>query len=688
MSAARDSLTVDPIESAPDHPRPVTWPTSFAWIFVAGLGPILSTIAATAADKQILPHAEHRELISNGLLAIIAFAILAPPIMQALVLKRIVPKLSVVIWVFCVLLSGTFWFMLLLSRGSHGWALIDVGFQTQSRLQSAGSTLSWVGTLNTAHILGLPWGPFMLWTIATSALTSLAPAWALGAAAERRQATLLFFAASIAGACASAIVEQLYYMTVDTRVVDTWALNGVFWTERFQVLALRSGVGAVWGATTAMYVVLMTRRPADARAGLFATSRAGGLMLILIVPLLVAFLAPFFGYLAGPNGIVAGVPELRRAISLAPSQDSSQGETVLTYSHDIRIPVARMPVAVIASDGQNAIVRSVDHELVQVDLATGRNVRPLAGALAPSERHSIAWSPDGRYLALRSHGANLPIPNTRYTGHQGRVRLYALPDLTLVGEFSNSEGACFDSYAREPLLFSHDSKSLWLVCGQRTALTADDLMAIRLDVPAMQAPDIRRYGGGAESEEIGGLERIGDSVWAWQSGRNGKPFRVSDLTHGREIISAPTPMELIGKLTEQNGLSHVDEKTIRRIFCGVPPGAPTDAGPESWICRTLSFDTRTGAPLGSVDTPDHRFQKNGSQILPNYMLSGHGLSIESFWRQDSKAGELVVRDSATGRERQRITSIAKRPLQMSADGAWLMTSAVYGEGLRLYRIHP
>jgi hypothetical protein len=67
-------------------------------------------------------------------------------------------------------------------------------------------------------------------------------------------------------------------------------------------------------------------------------------------------------------------------------------------------------------------------------------------------------------------------------------------------------------------------------------------------------------------------------------------------------------------------------------------------------------------------------------------MSGHGLRIESFWRDDSKTGELVVRDSATGRERQRIVSVAQRPLQMSGD--WLMTLAVNGSGLRLYRIQP
>jgi hypothetical protein len=429
----------------------------------------------------------------------------------------------------------------------------------------------------------------------------------------------------------------------------------------------------------------MTRRLGDAKAWIFSTHRAGGLILVLIAPLLIAVLAPFVGYLAGPRGIVAGVPELRRAISLAPSQDSSQGESVLAYSRDIAIPIARMPAAVIAPDGQSAIVRTIDHTLVQVDLATGRSVRQLAGALAPLERHSIVWSPDGRYLALRSNGAELPIPNTHYTRHQSRVRLYALPDLTLAGEFSNSEGACFDVFAREPMLFSHDSRSLWLVCGQYTAPKPDDVMAIRLDVPAMRVRDVRRYGGGAESGGIGGLERIGDSVWAWQSGSGGTPFRIGDLTHEREIVTVPRPMELVGELTEQTGNSHVDEKAIRLNFCGVPPGAPTDTGPASWICRTLSFDTRTGALIGSVDGRDHRFRSPG---LPNSSLSGRGLRIESFWRQDSKVGGLVVRDDATGRERQRIVSIAQRPLQVSADGVWLMTVAIHGGGLRLYRLHP
>jgi hypothetical protein len=660
----------------------VTWRTWLAWVLVSALVPVLSTVAATAVGKQISRNATHPALIGEGLLALAVLAILTPPLLQGLVLKRILPKLSVAAWLLAILVSAVLWLVLLIQDyGGHTKTLVEAGLRTPSQLQSAALVQRLAGTLTTTHILDLPWGSFLLWTIAISALTSFVPAWVLGRASGLRRATLFFFAAAIAAQFVSVIVEQLYNMTVDDRALHDWGLNSLSWLQRFHVLALRAGVGAVWGATAAIFVMLMTRRLEDAGAPRAAVHRSGGLALVLVAPLLIAVLTPFAAYLVGPRGIVAGAPELRQAVSLAPSRDSSQGETILSYSHDVAIAVAPRSVAELAPDGQSAIVRAADHTLMQVDLATGHAVRQLAGALAPLERYSVVWSPDGRYLALRSEGAEVPIPNTHYTGHQSRVRLYALPDLRFVGEFSNREGTCFESYARQPMLFTKDGKSLYLVCGSSTAPKADDPSAINLDVPAMQVHDIRRYGEGAEGGQIRGLEGIGDSVWAWQFPDDGKPLRIRDLTAGRDIVTVPMPMALIGELTWQTGL--VDEKNIRLIFCGAPPDAPSDAGPASWICRTLTFDMQTGALIGRVDAHDDRIP---SPSRPRSTLSGHGLRIESFWRDDSKTGELVVRDEATGHERQRIVSIAQRPLQMSADGVWLMTVAIYGGGLRLYRI--
>ncbi len=677
---------VSTISAHSDHLRPVAWPTWFAWVIVSALVPVLSTISETAFEKQISRDAQYPNLILDGLLALVLFATIAPPIMQWLVLRRVMPKLSFLLWIAGILISAVLWLVLMNSRHDHG--MVELGFNTQHQLQRAAR--EWAGLLTAAHIVMLPWGPFLLWTAAISTLTSLVPAWTLGAASGQRRATLLFCAAAVVGACASAIVEQLYQMTFDNRPLNFWALNGLSWTVRFHVLAGRSGVGAVWGATTAIFLVFMNRpRPLPATgtrtAPLFAPYRAGGLAAVLLAPMAIAVMAPFAGYLAGPRGVVAGVPELRRALSFAPSQDASQGESVLAYSYDISVSLTPWPQVAMAPGGRAAIVRTIDQTLVEVDLTVGRATRELAGPLSPRERHDLAWSPDGRYLALRSDGAEVPIPTTIYTRHQSRVRLYAFPDLALVGEFSNSEGACFDSYAREPMLFSDDSKSLWLVCGHYYAPTGDDLMAIRLEVPTMHVLDVRRYGEGADGGEAQGLERLGGDVWAWQFHQSEKPFRIRDLTQDREVVAISVPIHLVGGMTAQTGNSLVDENTIHVDFCGRPPGA-TDTGPGAWICRTLTFDTPTGALIGSVDKSDHRIP-NPPGDRPSATLSGHGLRIESFWRENSKAGELVVHDSASGRERQRLSSIAQRPIRMSADGVWLVTAPIDGRGLRVYRVY-
>ena len=681
MSKACDTLTADSKDAAArELLRPVTWPVWLAWVLVCGLIPALRFAAESAISVEIPHHAQHRVLIENGLNAIILLAIVAP-IVQGFVLKRVVTCFSFAIWFFCVLLSVILWSWVMRHPHGQAWPLVEAGLQAGRRLHADARSLRQAGTWDVMRMFGLPWGPLLLWTIAMSALTSLAPAWALGTVSGRRGAMLLFFSASIVGSCASAIVEQFYQIALG-QIPHSLAQCGMPWSQRFHALSVVTGLGSVWGATAAIFVVLMTRRLGRADAGLFAPHHAGGFALVLIAPLAIALLAPFVGYLAGPSGLAAGIPDLRRAISFTPSQDHSQGEKVLVYAHDMAVPVTRIPTAAMAPDGRSTIVRTTDHMLVQVDLATGRSMRQLAGPLAASEGYAIAWSPDGRYLALRSHGAEAPIPNAQQ--RRSRVRLYALSDFTLAGEFTDRESACPDVFAPGPLLFTADSNSLWLACGQYARPTPENAIAIRLDVPTMEARDIRRYGEAAKNGGVAGLQRFGDSVWAWQFGSGGEPFRVSNLTDAREIVTMPMPTELIGRLTAQTGTAHVDEKTIRLIFCGRRPGAPADTDPASWICRTLSFDTQTGALTGSIDKPDHRMEIPSSGIP----LSGHGLLIESFWRQDDKAGQLVVRDSATGRERQRITSVAQRPLQMSSDSAWLMTIGVYGGGLRLYRVHP
>jgi hypothetical protein len=58
------------------------------------------------------------------------------------------------------------------------------------------------------------------------------------------------------------------------------------------------------------------------------------------------------------------------------------------------------------------------------------------------------------------------------------------------------------------------------------------------------------------------------------------------------------------------------------------------------------------------------------------ILTGYGLRIEAFWRDDSKTGKFVARDSAADRASGCGSSRSHNALtQMSADGVWLMTVA-------------
>ncbi|MGF6430164.1 hypothetical protein [Bradyrhizobium elkanii] len=664
----------------------MTWSTWLAWVLVSASVPVFCTIAASAIGKPVTRSAGYPKLIVLGLFLLVAFSLIAPPLMQGFVLKRVLPRLSVTAWFFCILLSAVLWFVLAFGEGV---TLIQAGARIQRQLQLVAESRMRAGTFD---IFSLPWTSFLQWVFMSSAVTSLIPSLALGMASRRRGATMIFLIAAIVAALVSAVVELLYGLSYDRHLFKDWAapLNGLSWIDRVHVLIGRAGIGAVWGATTAIAMVLVTRLRDDTSAPsawTFAIHRRRRLACVLCAPLLFALLAPFAGYLAGPRGLVAGAPELRRTVSPTPSKDSSQGEAVLTYSHDVALSIAPTSAVRMAPDGQSAIVRTADNALVQVDIATGRSLRQLAGPLDPYDRYAIAWSPDGRYLALRSGGAASPIPNTNYRHRDSRVRLYALPDLSLAGEFAGSEQTCFESDASESLMFSADSGSLWLICSQYLAPKPDDPIAIRIEVPAMRMRDVRRYGAGNESGLAHGLKRIGDAVWACQSPYSRKPFRIYDLTHGRQVVTVSMPLELIGNLTSQTaGSCQLDENSIRHEFCGIPPRVPAGAAPASSICRTLTFDTRTGSLIGSVDAGDRRapFRSPGR---PNSVTSDRGLSVEAFWQENSKAGEIVVRDSATGRERQRIVAVAQRPLQMSSDGRWLMTVTIYGNALRLYRVN-
>lgn len=285
------------------HLKPVTWPIWSAWVLVSGLTSVFTVLTATAIGKQVLRSAEHREIIMSGLLAAVVIATLIPPLMQGVVLKRVLPRLSIPAWFLGMLLSCALWLATALHASIRG--PLAIGFEAEFRLQRAALVERVHDTLIMSRILDLPWGSFLVSTIVISVLTSLIPACVLGIASGRRRTTLTCLGASVVATVVSAIVAQLDQMTIAAPFSNQWALNGQPWPRRFQVLADRFGAGAIWGATTAIFMVLMTRdlaTTAAPRDHAFALHRAGGIAVALIAPLPLALLPPLAAYLVRPRG--------------------------------------------------------------------------------------------------------------------------------------------------------------------------------------------------------------------------------------------------------------------------------------------------------------------------------------------------------------------------------------------------
>lgn len=275
----------------------MTWSTWLAWVLVSALVPVFCTIAASAIGKPVTRSAEYPKLIVLGLFLLVAFSLIAPTVMQGLVLKRIMPGLSAMTWFFCILLSAVLWVVLSFAEGI---APILAGMRIQRQLQLVAESRMRAGTFD---VFSLPWTPFLQWLLITSAVTSLIPSLVLGMASRLRSATVLFLITSILAALISAIVELLYGLSYDRHLFRDWAapLNGLSWSDRVHVLIGRAGIGAVWGATTAIAAVLVTSwlsRASELPARITAVHRGHGLTFVLLAPLLFALLAPLAGYFA------------------------------------------------------------------------------------------------------------------------------------------------------------------------------------------------------------------------------------------------------------------------------------------------------------------------------------------------------------------------------------------------------
>ncbi|MCJ7783207.1 MAG: hypothetical protein MUP41_04695, partial [Desulfobacterales bacterium] len=395
--------------------------------------------------------------------------------------------------------------------------------------------------------------------------------------------------------------------------------------------------------------------------------------------LVIATAAPVCAIVLDPYGARATLASLRKAFSFAPSSDVSEGEEVLRYSHTAIADPIQYSMANFASDGKSFLTVTADRRLLRIDAETGKSLGTVGDQLGHHERHDLAWSLDGRFLALRTDGEEVLIPNTPYTRHRARFRIYALPEHKVAGEYSHREDECFDSYADPSMMFELDGKSLRLLCGQYEHPGPESLMAIKLEVPSMKVLQLRRYGDSAASEEVRGLARIGPSIWCWQHSY-GKPeqLRVRDLTQDRDVahLRDLNQPRFADNFTPQRNDRITENRITLRYL-----GGPLSDG--QWIKRWLVFDTRSGKLIEKRDEPNPAVASSQAVLeTPN------NLRIETTWREDSKAGKIDVIDSVSGKHRQHISTLAQRPVGISPDGRWLVMNAFEQKTLRIYRVTP
>jgi len=637
----------------------LSWSAWWLWTLICAATPLFLTIASLPFDELALKDSFLEPLSGWTIFALVLAALVLPVIGQWWALSRLAPELRLRTW------GGT-WI-----GAALVWALWYVFAPalplTTYRLASSISFIHAMGSVPSwREWFGLPWASFLATKILIALTVSALPAVILGRVTKRPR--LDFLIAACVATVMTALLEQVYCfqsgLDLSSSGLDV------------KTLRLKCGLDAVWGASGATVLAW--------RLGRGTTKRV-----MLIVTLCLATMAPLLNYVSGPAGFQAGFPSVQKALSPTPATDQSTGAPVLSYSRT----AAEYPVVRFAPDGKSFIAKSADRRLLRIDVASGAVLGQLGEPLAPYERDDLDWSPDGRFLILRTQGEAVPPTpaSGRAPAHRNRYRLYALPAYQVVGEASYRDDECFE-HGSASVMFELDGQSLWALCERNTPAQADSVAAVQFKVPAMTVLSVRRRGIDAEGR-IEALVKTNEGIAYWHRSEHSDSslsVRFRNLTTGQDMaqVSQLTRATLGGGLTFQG--AHLEGGQIALLFCGsssqVSDPAETDRGPPvvHSFCRTLYFDLHSGALIKKSDEANRPQAPTTSTLL----APTQRLRIETTWHSNGKAGEIIVQDEATRHERQRIRTLAQRALTFSPNGRWLVTQGIDEAVLRIYRVAP
>ncbi len=664
------------VHSDHQHIRPVTWKNWIFWVSVCAVEPILYAIVSTAFNKPVLRSDPDAALVSWGLSALMLVCLPLPTLLQWSVLRQILPQMTLRAWIVGVIAAGAIY------AACSYWHIDPNAISRKLSAITQGIRYGQAidGVTRTGDVFQTPTLLLLLKAILVTSAIALIPSILLGRASGKQW--FVFLVAACIGECASILTEQLYGLYF-FRHDGTTALNNLGWVERLRELSLRAGTGAVWGAFSGTAFIFLNR---DRGLKDNSPSKPGLLAAIFSILLI----APIFLYVTGDGGFRSGFPVVRKASTSTPSKDQSSGESVLEYSHTADFSAPPYPVMRFAPDGKSFIALASDRTLQRIDIASGKRLGQIAEPLGQHASYTVTWSPGGRFLALRTDGEEVKTPGTVYSKHRNRYRIYSLPEYQLVGDLEYKDAECFSSYGQQ-LVFENSGNSVWVRCAQNytSPKKAEDIIAVRIAVPTMQILDVVRYNERAAEGEIDGLGNLAGHVVYWKKGDKTGNLSIRSLPKNQDLLRLQglNQSNLAGGLIFQELAFENDRVKLR--YCGNPsavsdPGVIPHASTSGHtFCRTLAFTSPRGALIEKQDdTPSHTAT---ATELPN---AKNQIRVTASFQQDSKAGEIIVRDYKTKRELQRITAQSQRLLTFSPEGQWLATKAINENTLRIYRVRP
>ncbi|MCG8544768.1 MAG: hypothetical protein MJE12_11220, partial [Alphaproteobacteria bacterium] len=377
-----------------------------------------------ALNKRVLPTDPHAWWVGKAALGFALSALLAPIVLQWLVLRRAVPRLPAVRWVLVIVGSAC----LLGAIGISFEALRDWIRDCDLAFQRAGLRSVWTQN-GLIGLLGLPWWQFVTSKFVQAAVITLLPTIMIAYFARAgRVGWLVLWLGFTLGIGAAEVVDKVYDITQVSPFPLNQNMNGYPWGRRVSELFVRACAGAVGGVVSGITLVAALRsESSDGNRAILTWPK--GMLVGGAIAIGFAMAAPIYIYLSGPKGLRAGLPEIRKALSPVPSADRATGAQILTFSHSAEVETDRfvLPQYVkvsFAPDGTSFVTFAADGRLTQIDVATGRVLRMFGSPPERYERVRYLWTPDGRYFLILDAGRSRTIGTGKATRtlRQSRIK--------------------------------------------------------------------------------------------------------------------------------------------------------------------------------------------------------------------------------------------------------------------------